>query len=103
MEAFLRHLQRRVWTMSARQTISAATNLPNPLGAAMGTSVALRALVKYLDDRAAGIEGGFDLLNGATPKQVFSASFLSAVEELASRQGGVVSAWRRSAPMVWQR
>ena len=42
-------------------------------------------------------------MNGATPKQVFSASFLSAVEELASRQGGVVSAWRlESAPMVWQ-
>jgi len=107
MEAFLRHLQRRVFMDDVGEADYfrfAATNLPNqPLGASMGTSVALRALVKYLDDRAAGIEGGFDLLNGATPKQVFSASFRSAVEELAAEQGGVVSAWRlESAPMVWQ-
>ena len=107
MEAFLRHLQRRVFMDDVGEADYfrfAATNLPNqPLGASMGTSVALRALVKYLDDLAAGIEGGFDLLNGATPQQVFSASFLSAVEELASEQGELVSDWRlESAPMVWQ-
>jgi len=107
MEAFLRHLQRRVFlddVGEAQYYRFAATNLPHqPLGASMGTSVAVRALVKYLDDRAAGLEEGFDLLNGVPPEQVFSASFLSAVEELSEQQGSVVSDWRlAAAPMVWQ-
>ena len=106
-EAFLRHLQRRVFlddVGEAEYFRFAATNLPNqPLGASMGTSVALRALVKYLDDRAEGIDGSFDLLNGSSPRQVFSTSFLSAVEELVAQQGDVVSDWRlEAAPMIWQ-
>ena len=107
MEAFLRHLQRRVFlddVGEAEYFRFAATNLPNqPVGAAMSTTVAVRALAKYLDDRDAGTEGGFDLLNGATPEQVFGASFLSAIEELVAEQGPVVSDWRLvAAPMVWQ-
>ena len=82
----------------------AATNYSNnPLGASLGTSVAIRALVHWLDIAESGGAPPYDLLNGAALEDVLVLSFREAVAELTTDQGADPLKWQlKAAPMVWR-
>lgn len=107
MEAFVRLLQARVFLDDVGEDEYfrfAATNYPNsPLGASLGTSVAMRALVHWFDVLESGGTSPYDLLNGATLEEVLVLSFRGAVSELMTDQGAAPLKWRlKAAPMVWR-
>ena len=106
MEAFVDQLQRQVFLDDVGEDQYyrfAATGYPNqPLGASWGTSVAMRALVHWLDEKTAGKEPAFDLLNGESVEGVVLRSLREALQKLAQEQGAEMGAWRlAAAPMEW--
>lgn len=107
MEAFVRHLQAEVFLDDVGKDQYfrfAATNYPNnPLGASLGTSVAMRALVHWLEQREQGAQPPYDLLNGSSASAVLLRSFTTAIAQLADEQGDDLQHWRLpAAPMTWQ-
>ena len=107
MEAFVRLLQAQIFLddVGGDQYFRfAATNYPNnPLGASLGTSVAIRALVHWLDIAESGGAPPYDLLNGAALEDVLVLSFREAVAELTTDQGADPLKWQlKAAPMVWR-
>ena len=106
MEAFVEELQRQVFLDDVGEEEYyrfAATNYPSkPLGASWGTSVAMRALIKWLEDVRVGETPQFDLLNGESITSVVSKSLLLALDKLDREQGADMASWRRAAaPMEW--
>ena len=106
MEAFVEELQRQVFLDDVGEEEYyrfAATNYPSkPLGASWGTSVAMRALIKWLEDVRGGETPQFDLLNGESITSVVSKSLSLALVKLDREQGADMTGWRRAAaPMEW--
>ena len=107
MESFLRHLNINVFLDDVGEeafSLLAATNYPNNvLGASLGTPVAVRAFIKYVDDLQTSQGPAYDFLNGESVDVVVLESFLNAIEELGMRQSTQMSRWRlAAAPMVWR-
>jgi penicillin amidase len=107
MEAFVRLLQSQVFLDDVGKDEYfrfAATNYPNhSLGPSLGTSVAIRALVHWLDVVEHDGSAPYDLLNGSSIEDVLVLSFREAVAELMNNQGADPKQWRLSAaPMVWR-
>jgi penicillin amidase len=107
MEAFVRLLQVQIFLDDVGDSEYfrfAATNYPNnPLGASLGTSVAIRALVHWLDIVESGGVPPYDLLNDAPLEDVLVLSFRKAVAALTTDQGANPLKWRlKAAPMIWR-
>jgi penicillin amidase len=81
----------------------AATNYPHhALGPSIPNPPGIKALLRTLDQRAAGAVVDYDFFNGVDPLSVLRGSFSAAVRELAALQGADSNRWRLQAhPMQW--